>query len=432
MAALINQARLKQYLLLNYNVLFIGLHGVGKTAVIKQVFTETFGNRWRYFSASTLDPWVDFVGVPKVVESDGKSRLKLIRPDFIEDDQVEAIFFDEFNRAPDKVINAVMELIQFKSINGHKLNNLKVIWAAINPEDDDDTYSVNHLDPAHIDRFHVHLKVPYKVDVDYFVDKFPNTGQLFINWWNELPGDLQRMVSPRRLDYAADAYANGCRLEDFLPPESNVAKLRTLLKSLPFHDLIKGVATDAEAEAFVRDINNATKLLDLVKANDACAIDFFTKYGAKMPKELVEPFAEFVYARKNGFEVVTSLEELIDKLPNDKGNQGTAAIINNVHLDLLYKSGGSLENDLRALSHSKRNVVAKLANRICDVMITCQAQTIERIMWGMQGKTGNRKTNFHEIMLILSKIGGFFSHKQAQYINNKLYTRKIVDDMNYI
>lgn len=30
-----------------------------------------------------------------------------------------------------------MELIQFKSINGKKFNNLKVIWAAINPDDGD-------------------------------------------------------------------------------------------------------------------------------------------------------------------------------------------------------------------------------------------------------------------------------------------------------
>jgi len=433
MAALINQARLKQYLLLDYNVLFIGLHGVGKTAVIKSVFTEAFGERWRYFSASTLDPWVDFVGVPKVIDDpSGKSRLKLIRPDFIEDDSVEAIFFDEFNRAPSKVINAVMELLQFKSINGHKLNNLKVIWAAINPEDDDDTYSVDHLDPAHLDRFHVHFKVPYKVDEDYFLKRFPVTGEIFIQWWKDLPGDVQRLVSPRRLDYAAHAHANTCRLEDFLPVESNVKQLRSLLTSLPFHEVIKNITTDAEAEAFTRDINNATKLLDLVKANDASAVDFFLKYGSKMPKELIEPFAEFVYARKNGFEVVSSLEELIDKLPNDKGNQGTAAIINNVHLDVLYKSGGSLENDLRALSTSRHNLVQKLSNRICDVLMTCQAPTIERVMWGIQGKTSNRKTNFHEMLVTISKIGGFITPRQRVAINNKLYQRKIVSDMNYL
>ena len=432
MAAVINRARIKQYLDLNFNVLFIGLHGTGKTTVVTDVMTEKFGDRWKYFSASTLDPWVDFVGVPKVIDEPTGPVLDLVRPRFIQNDEVEAIVFDEFNRAPDKIINAVMELIQFKSINGHKLKNLKVIWAMINPEDDDDTYSVNHLDPAQLDRFQVHYQVPYKIDSDYFNAKYPTIGPIFVQWWKDLPGDIQKMVSPRRVDYAADAYLNSCRLEDFLPAESNVKTLRESLRSLPFHDLIKGVTTEAEAEVYIRDINHATKLLDLVKANDSASIDFFTKYGNKMPRELIEPFADYVYARKQGFEVVKSLEDMINKIPNDKGNQGTAAIINNVNLSLLYKDGGSLEEDLRNLSINKSHLVSKLANRCVDVLVVCQAATLERILWGMTGVVGNTKTNFHILLLLISKIGGYITAQQKQTINTKLFTRKLVKEMHYI
>lgn len=427
--ALINKARLKQYLALEYNVLFCGLHGTGKTTAIKEVFDEA-GLRYKYFSASTMDPFVDLVGIPKIIQKNGKDTLELIRPDFLEN--VDALIFDELNRAPDKVLNAIMEIIQFKSINGVSLPNLKVVWGAINPEDDDDTYSVNHLDPAQIDRFHVYLNVPYKIDEDYFNGKYPNTGPIFCQWWKDLPGDIQRKVSPRRADYAADAHSKGCRLEDFLPTECNVAALRKMLMSLPFHDLIKNVKNDDDATTFISNINNATKLLDLVKANDASAVDFFVKYGTKMSKELVEPFAEFVHARKNGFEVVSSLEELINRLPNDKGNQGTAALINNVGLDLLYKGGGSLEDDIRTLAMQKHNVAMKLANRCADIMINCQATTLDRIFWGIEGKLANRPTNFHEIIKVISKVGGLFTAKQKAYINNKLYSRQIVDDKNYI
>ena len=431
--ALINKARLKQYAEFKYNVLFSGLHGVGKTTVITEVFNELYGDKWKYFSASTLDPWVDIVGTPKEkIDENGRSILTLVRPKFVEYDEIEAIMFDEFNRAPDKVINAVMELIQFKSINGHKLNNLKVIWAAINPEDEDDTYSVNHLDPAQLDRFHVQLHIPYKIDEDYFNAKYPNTAPIFIQWWKNLQGDIQKLVSPRRVDYAADAYSRGCRLEDFLPIESGVAVLRMLLKSLPFHEQIKKVTDDVGAELFVKDANNSLKLLDLVKANDPIAVAFFVKYGNKMPKELTEPFAEFVLARKHGFEVVSSLDEMISRLSDDKGNQGTAALINNVKLDILYKNGGSLENDLRGLHVTKRNQVAKLANRCWDVVCNCQAKTLERVFWGMEGKAVNRPTNFHEIMKIISSIGGHFTHKQKTFINDKLYNNKIVEDMNFI
>jgi hypothetical protein len=91
--AIINKLRLRQYLDLNYNVLFSGRHGVGKTEVIKTTFEEA-GLRWKYFSAATLDPWVDFVGVPKVID-DGihPPHLDLVKPLFIVNDNVDAFFF---------------------------------------------------------------------------------------------------------------------------------------------------------------------------------------------------------------------------------------------------------------------------------------------------------------------------------------------------
>lgn len=123
---------------LNYNVLLTGSHGVGKTQIIKEVFTKIYGEiniGWRYFSASTLDPWVDFIGIPKnyVRESDGREVFGIIPPEnFTGEENIQAIFFDEINRADPKTLNAIMELIQFRSINGRKFPNLKVIWAARN------------------------------------------------------------------------------------------------------------------------------------------------------------------------------------------------------------------------------------------------------------------------------------------------------------
>ena len=150
----------------NRNVLFCGRHGVGKTACIIESFDRNNLN-WKYFSAATMDPWVDFIGCPKEKVEDGKSYLELIRPKEFQNDEIEAIFFDEYNRSHKKVRNAVMELIQFKSINGRKFENLRFIWAAINPEDEDE-YDVEALDPAQKDRFHVHVEVPYKPDLVYF------------------------------------------------------------------------------------------------------------------------------------------------------------------------------------------------------------------------------------------------------------------------
>ena len=113
-----------------FNVLLVGNHGVGKTAIVRTALDD-LGLVWKYFSASSIDPWVDLVGVPK--EKDGV--LELIRPATLDFENLQVIFLDEYNRAPKKVRNACMELIQFGSINGKKFPKLQLVIAAINPDD---------------------------------------------------------------------------------------------------------------------------------------------------------------------------------------------------------------------------------------------------------------------------------------------------------
>ena len=188
----------------NQNVLFVGRQGVGKSTIVLDAFKRNKLN-FLYFSAATIDPWVDFVGVPcekqenkipeefyiikelykidrnlaiewvsnnwkmseknslSIVEhalqaDPGRSHLELIRPHRIDPNTVEAMFFDEANRSKPKVQNALMELTQFKTINGTPFPKLKIIWAAINPDDDNEiTYNVEKMDVAQTDRYHIHI-----------------------------------------------------------------------------------------------------------------------------------------------------------------------------------------------------------------------------------------------------------------------------------
>ena len=231
---MISTSKMKFWIEKGYNVLFEGRHGVGKTACVIEAFKEA-GLQYRYFSAATMDPWVDFVGVPKEQKREDKPPvLTLIRPQEFEDDTVEAIFFDEFNRAPKKVRNAVMELLQFKSINGRKFNNLRLIWAAINPADND-VYDVEQIDPAQQDRFHIHVMVPYAPSFNYFKNRYgPDYADAAIKWWNTESKAVQNAVSPRRLDYALDIYTENGSISDVLPKEANSAKLLEFLKKYAF------------------------------------------------------------------------------------------------------------------------------------------------------------------------------------------------------
>lgn len=237
------------------------------TAMVKAAFERNFGHMEKdskgqqvyvpgvlgrdyiYFSAPTLDPWVDLVGVPyalkKEIEGQGVDYLGLLRPEYMVENEPQGIFIDELNRAPKKVRNAVMELIQFGSINGHKFKNLRCVWAAINPEDDQNLpFDVEPLDPALRDRFHVHVGLPFAPDEAWFAKEFgKETAKAACTWWNKLDQPVKMRISPRRLEYAVRYAQRGLSLRHFLPKECNPTQLATVLRvGLPeekFRELLK-------------------------------------------------------------------------------------------------------------------------------------------------------------------------------------------------
>lgn len=272
------EKKLVQHFKLGKNVLLEGKHGTGKTSLIQKVFGENCKN-WLYFSGSTLDPWVDFVGVPKEIEKNGQHVLSFVLPEKMTDPTVEAIFIDEYNRSHKKIRNAVMELIQFKSINGRKFPNLKVVWGAINPSDDEDeSYDVETLDAAQADRFQVKIKVPYLPDFEYFKNKFGiKIAQSAIEWWDGLPKEAQKLVSPRRLDYAIEVFNEGGDIYDVLDEKSNPTKLLVTLQVgsliLKIKELFES-KNGKETKKFFLSENNFQGALPLIK-KDKEYLQFF-------------------------------------------------------------------------------------------------------------------------------------------------------------
>lgn len=273
--------RLKVYVQHGKNVLFVGKKGVGKTSIVRALW-DVEGLNYKFFSAATMDPWVDFLGIPREqVGDDGEKYIDLVRPKEFQDDTIEALFFDEFNRAPKKVRNAVMELIQFKSINGKKFSNLKVVWAAINPEDDEDEeYDVEALDPAQKDRFHIQIALKYEPSHAYFSHKYgPETAEAAISWWKSIQDPkVLNEVSPRRLDYALEINElAGGNLDDVLPKASNPAALRKALKQRPALAMLRALKKDKDKEAaraFLEDDNNFYCVIPEIMKTSA-DMDFF-------------------------------------------------------------------------------------------------------------------------------------------------------------
>jgi len=211
--ATISVQDIKFYIEGGYNVLLQGLHGVGKTQMLREACDE-LGLVLKYYSASTMDPFTDFVGIPYPVENaDGRRVLESVRPHEI--DKAQVVFFDEFNRADPKVLNAVMEMLQFGTINGEPLPNLKCVIAAQNPPDDD--YNVISLDKAIVDRFDFFAEVPASPDKSYLVaalgrdygDEGKRVAAALIDWVKEHKTEDSKhaeYISPRKIEKIGRTY----------------------------------------------------------------------------------------------------------------------------------------------------------------------------------------------------------------------------------
>lgn len=347
MPASLREEKLDFWIKNQQNVLFIGKHGVGKSSIIKQVFDKN-NLKWMYFSAATMDPWIDFIGVPrenKNIESfeiikelmkvnddlamkwiisnwkmdDNSAKeiithlnktktetfLELVRPKAFAEDSVEALFFDEFNRAPKKVRNAVMELLQFKSINGKKFNNLKIIWAAINPEDEEGEYDVEKLDPAQKDRFHIINKIPYEPDGEFFKAKFgEHVAKVAIAWWRELPDEEKEKISPRRLEYALNVrQLDKGDMRDVFPKSAGVTKLIEAFKHGNTPDKLESLMKDGDvdiARQFLSHENNFSSSMKYIPASEIMMKFFLPLLNPeKLAKVMVEQESCCTYIIEN-------------------------------------------------------------------------------------------------------------------------------------
>jgi GTPase SAR1 family protein len=180
----------------SFNVLLTGTHGVGKTTLCKRIQRELGITNTKYYSAATLDPWVDLVGIP-IPDGDG---IKFCRPTDLLD--AEWVIFDEINRSHSKVQNALLEMVQFRSINGTPLPKLKMVWAMQNPPGG--VYQVTELDPAMVDRFHARITLTAHPSPQYYMSACAiplDAATALVDWWNkDLKDTDHALVTPRTLE----------------------------------------------------------------------------------------------------------------------------------------------------------------------------------------------------------------------------------------
>lgn len=143
-----------------------GSHGIGKTAVIKDLAKKK-GWKFRYCAPAQFEEMGDLHGLPVRLDPNpdvqGDESTVYMPPDWVpkEDDEGPGILLlDDLNRADDRILRGLMQLIQEFEMFSWTLPRKWQIVCTANPEGGD--YSVTPMDPAMLTRM-LHLTMIFDV-----------------------------------------------------------------------------------------------------------------------------------------------------------------------------------------------------------------------------------------------------------------------------
>ena len=136
------------------NIMLVGRHGIGKSEIIEQFFSQRGKRVVSLFLGQMSDPG-DLIGLP-ALGAGGKTEF---RPPwwFPLDNRPVTLFLDELNRARPEVLQTVMDLILSKTLAGRTLPAGSRVLSAVNEGEE---YQLTDLDPALLSRFNIYYFSP--------------------------------------------------------------------------------------------------------------------------------------------------------------------------------------------------------------------------------------------------------------------------------
>jgi hypothetical protein len=135
-----------------------GMHGIGKTELVRE-FAQTKGFQFVYIAPAQFEEMGDLLGMPRI--EDGVTRF--VAPDWVPEKEGPGIFLiDDVNRADDRILRGIMQLLQNYELVSWKLPEDWMIVLTANPDGGD--YSVTAMDDAMLTRM-MHVTMEFDVKV---------------------------------------------------------------------------------------------------------------------------------------------------------------------------------------------------------------------------------------------------------------------------
>jgi len=225
-----------------------------------------------------------------VMIKDGKLKRTLNR--FFAEDGEKYLIADEVWRAPDDVMDCMLELFQERSVAGID-TGLNGIIALNNPRDlEGHQLDVGDPDTAQSDRFTMNISVnaSHMGFRSYLINTYGDTAEHFIEWWEGLSQLDQSLYNVRVLEQAIKWYLIGMPLSmttpwyDGMPMEISFLELERRLADRPLVKIKEVTANvdkyveelsapggqDGEAHRAVFDAFDRADIVQLKAAEDAC------------------------------------------------------------------------------------------------------------------------------------------------------------------
>ncbi len=133
-----------------------GKHGIGKTDLVQQIPKE-LKYQWCYIAPAQFEEMGDLLGMPKIKEG----VTSFVAPEWVPTKEGPGILLiDDVNRADDRILRGIMQLLQNFELVSWKLPPKWQIVLTANPDGGD--YSVTTMDDAMLTRM-MHITMEFNV-----------------------------------------------------------------------------------------------------------------------------------------------------------------------------------------------------------------------------------------------------------------------------
>lgn len=141
---------------INTPICIWGTHGIGKTDLVKQIAQE-LDFKWAYIAPAQFEEMGDLLGMPKIENS----YTVFAPPKWVPTEEGPGILLiDDVNRADDRILRGIMQLLQNYEMVSWKLPKKWQIILTANP--DEGNYSVTTMDDAILTRM-MHITLEFNV-----------------------------------------------------------------------------------------------------------------------------------------------------------------------------------------------------------------------------------------------------------------------------